>query len=259
MTTIACALGPAGVGTCVPGWRRWWLLWFGRGLADDPADATRFDPSPADARAHARAGGTDPLDPHVIEALERDPDGPLLRQVLEEFPRDVRAFRELVSVHWNSIWAICASVLLNEHDAEEAAQDVFLKAHRYLPSFRFESRFSTWLRRIARNTALNMLAARRRQYTARDHIGEDPLLTRMWRPWKAPVPGSDAAQLRKLIARLDPADRMVLVLHEMEGLSYEDIAEDLGVSVGAARMRAMRARERLRALLAPPAPGGAGP
>jgi len=181
--------------------------------------------------------------------LDADPDADLLRLILEGV-HDTRAFERLMSRYWSAAWSICQSVLLNEDDAEDATQDVFLKVHRYLPGFRFESRFSTWLRRIARNTALNHLASRRREIESRARAERDPTIAKVWSPWRPSRPGIGRLQVRAALRRLDPMDRMILVMHEIEGVPYEEIGEALDLAAGAVRMRALRARERLRALLA---------
>jgi RNA polymerase sigma-70 factor (ECF subfamily) len=144
---------------------------------------------------------------------------------------------------------VCQSILLNEHDADEAVQDAFLKAHRYLQSFRFESRFSTWLSQIARREALTRLAARKRAKNLMTEVLGDPSLVTAWQPKPIRARGEGfSREVLALLDQLDPEDRLVLVMHELEGFEYADIAEVLESAPGAVRMRALRARKKLRVL-----------
>lgn len=179
-------------------------------------------------------------------ALALDPDRDLLLKVFEEYPRGTRWFGELVDRHWDRTWACCMSVLLNPQDAEEAVQDAFLKAHRYLPSFRSEARFGTWMLRIARRVALDALAGRRRADDALGRIIRDPILRRRWSPAPAADPAARERDLMDVLERLDPVDRLVLVLHDLNGVPFDEIAETLEAAPAAVRMRASRARARVR-------------
>ncbi len=176
-----------------------------------------------------------------------DPDQPLLERIREGFPHHTQAFTELVERHWDRVWTVCQAVLLNSYDAEEAAQETFLKVHRYLPSFRGESRFTTWLGRIAHRTAIDQLRRRRRERDLRDTVEWDPSLGHGFVPATARRDGPDVQRLRAALAELSPEDRSLLILRDMEGHPYEEIAMMLSIEPGAARMRLSRARRRLRA------------
>jgi RNA polymerase sigma-70 factor (ECF subfamily) len=174
----------------------------------------------------------------------------LLEQVFVEYPHGTRAFALLMERHWGRVWSVCQAILLDAHDAEETVQDVFLKVHRYLPSYRFESKFSTWLYPIARRAALTRLAERTRRRRALDDVLADPLLLRQWRPRRVKERGGALSlELREALERLDAEERLILVMHEVGGYAYEEVGAALEISPGAARMRAMRARQRLRAVL----------
>lgn len=198
----------------------------------------------------ASEGATQP--PPAAEELERrpafalDPDHDLLVDVFEEYPRGTRWFGVLVERHWSRAWACCMSILLDPHDAEEAVQDTFLKVHRYLPSFRAESRFGTWLARIAQYAALDHLEKRRRRARRLEEVADDPVLRDRWSPSASPDPARIDHDLRNALGRLDPTDRMVLVLHDLNGVPFDEIAEIMDASAAALRMRASRARARLR-------------
>ena len=167
---------------------------------------------------------------------------------------DVAAFGELVKRYDRKLFRIARHVTQNSQDAEEVVQDAFLKAFQHLSRFRGDSKFSTWLIRITLNQALMRL---RQQRLAREvslegtsHPDEDnlPLDFADWSP--NPEQLYRAAELkailRKALRKLRPASRMVFVLRDIEGLSLEQTAEALGLSVGAVKARSWRARLQLR-------------
>jgi RNA polymerase sigma-70 factor, ECF subfamily len=129
-------------------------------------------------------------------------------------------------------------------DAEEVAQEVFLRVHRALPGFRGEAALSTWLYAITSRLCLNRLKAphRRRRAEAELDVVADP----------APGPGADLetaerdAALQRAIAALDEEARIVVVLRDVEGLSYEEIAAALELPIGTVRSRLHRARTALK-------------
>jgi RNA polymerase sigma-70 factor (ECF subfamily) len=129
-------------------------------------------------------------------------------------------------------------------DAEEVAQEVFLRVHRALPGFRGEAALSTWLYAITSRLCLNRLKAphRRRRAEAELDVVADP----------APGPGADLetaerdAALQRAIAALDDEARIVVVLRDVEGLSYEEIAAALELPIGTVRSRLHRARTALK-------------
>lgn len=175
-----------------------------------------------------------------------DADLELLERVRAGYPHETQAFTEIVQRHWTRVWTVCQAVLLDANDAEEAAQDTFLKVHRFLPSFRGESRFTTWLGRIAHRAAIDRLRTRRRERSLRDGLERDPDSAPGAAP-RAPHPeDAQVARMRGALSRLAPEDRSLLILRDVEGHSYEEIAGMLGIEPGAARMRLTRARARLR-------------
>jgi len=143
--------------------------------------------------------------------------------------------------------------LVGESEAEDLTQEVFVKVHRALASFRGESKISTWLYRIATNAALDRLrgAAAQREGSLEDAPGVDDAEA----DWTGESPPSVESQvdmqamndcIRGLILGLPETYRTVLVLGDLEGLPDREIAEVLGVSLQAAKIRLHRARERLK-------------
>jgi RNA polymerase sigma-70 factor (ECF subfamily) len=164
---------------------------------------------------------------------------------------DAGAFGELVSQNQERILRLVRG-MVPEHDADDVAQDAFLKAFRKLPDFDERSRFSTWLYRIASNAALDW--RKRERYRRHAGLPETPEGEEAV-PDAAPGPRA-TAQRRELAAAIDAAvERLpdhyhqIVVLREVEGLSYEEIAETLQISKGTVESRLFRARERLREAL----------
>ena len=212
----------------------YWWIHVARSLVRSLDDLDQRTPEPSGSVA----------DP--VAEREQDPDLELLQRVRAGYPHETRTYSELVSRHWPRVWRVCQAVLLDTHDAEEAAQDTFLKAHRSLPGFRGESRFTTWLSRIAHHSAIDRLRSRRRERSARATLAEDSKAALRITPMEPHGEDADVRRVRAALTQLSPEDRSLLILRDVEGHSYEDIAVMLSVEQGAARMRLTRARSRLR-------------
>jgi RNA polymerase sigma-70 factor (ECF subfamily) len=168
-----------------------------------------------------------------------------------EFVRRLRAgdraaFEELVRAHQHRVYAVALRMLGNAAEAQDVAQEAFLRAHRGLAEFRGEARLSTWLYTIASRLCLNRLAGSERRLTRH---GEDAL-TRL--PDGQPGPdqalerGELEEALHRAIGELADERRIVVVLRDVEGLAYEEIAEALELPVGTVRSRLHRARLDLK-------------
>lgn len=160
-------------------------------------------------------------------------------------------YAELVRRHQGKVLRLCRS-LVGEADAEDAAQEIFLKAYDALPDFREQSQFSTWLYRIAYRHGLNLLAKRKRQKT--DSL--DALLEARGGSWPELIEAAHArgsAEDRQLaeaaLSRLSPDHRMILTLRELQGLSYAELTEALDLSLEAVKVRLFRARKALTGIL----------
>jgi RNA polymerase sigma-70 factor (ECF subfamily) len=155
---------------------------------------------------------------------------------------DVEAFGELVHRYERRVGAVLARLLPDERDVEEALQDTFLKAWRSLDRFRSESALFTWLYRIAVNEALQRLRKRQDELRELDELAD---------PVDAVEPPD--LELRSFLsARVNalPIEyRTALVLRDIEGLSNQEVADALGVSLAAAKSRIHRARLQLRSEL----------
>jgi RNA polymerase sigma-70 factor (ECF subfamily) len=177
---------------------------------------------------------------------------------------DTRAFEELVRRHQRWVFTLAFRMIGDSAEAEDLAQEIFLKAYRGLGGFRGAARFSTWLHSIASHHCLNALETRSRQPLSqreRDRpgdLGDDDPPPRLER---VPNGGAradalleqrDRARLvQAALARLRPDHRLIVVLRDIQEMSYEAIAESLGIELGTVRSRLHRARMALKELLAP--------
>jgi RNA polymerase sigma-70 factor, ECF subfamily len=167
---------------------------------------------------------------------------------------DSCAFEELVNRYEKKIFRLTMNITRNHEDAEDAMQDAFMKSFSHLKEFEEGSRFYTWLVRIAANEALMRLRKRRPGHFSLDEPiqGEDDdLMPREIEDW-GPSPEQRFAQtemrriLGEVIDQLEPDFHVVFVLRDVEGLSTEETASTLGISVPAVKSRLLRARLKLR-------------
>jgi RNA polymerase sigma-70 factor (ECF subfamily) len=180
---------------------------------------------------------------------------------------DEHAFADLVRRDAGRLLAVTRRILNNEDDAREAVHEAFIAAYRARDQFQAASRLSTWLHRIAINTALMKLRARKR----RPEEAIDDLLPRFlpdghhverFRAWTEPADVAiarreTAALVQTTIQRLPESLRTVLILRDIEGLSTDETAALVGTTPNAVKIRLHRARLALRTLLAPHFEGAA--
>ena len=159
---------------------------------------------------------------------------------------DVSAFEALYRRHHRRVHGVIARLVGQAGArAEDLTQEAFVRAWQALPSFRFESAVSTWLHRLAVNTTLMEMRARRSRPW---HDGDEDGLEASSSPDSVgrAMLGRD---LERAVASLPPRARAVLVLHDVEGWKHEEIANELGMAVGSSKAQLHRARGLLRALL----------
>lgn len=193
----------------------------------------------------------DPAQSHPLPSQVVRDDEPQL--VAAAKAGDVSAFETLVGRYERKIFRLTQNITQNREDAEDAMQEAFLKAYEHLGEFQGNSRFYTWLVRIAVNQALMKLRKRRPNQVSLDEdvdTGED-MVPREVEDW-GPSPEQRYQQtelssiLASTIAELDPPFRVVFQLRDIEELSTEETAEALGLSVPAVKSRLLRARLKLR-------------
>jgi RNA polymerase sigma-70 factor (ECF subfamily) len=166
---------------------------------------------------------------------------------------DLTAFDALVQRYEGRVYRLTYNVTQNREDAEDSTQDAFLKAYQHLADFQGESRFYTWLVRIAVNEALMKLRRRRPGVVSLDAAieTEGDMVPREIEDW-GPKPDKRFEQtemqeiLARAIAELDPPYRVVFQLRDIEELSTEETADLLGLSIPAVKSRLLRARLKLR-------------
>lgn len=166
---------------------------------------------------------------------------------------NVSAFSELVERYSGRIYSACFSFLGNRQDTEDCVQETFIKAWRYIADYHFLSSFYTWLYRIAINTCLDYRRKSSRQpvLSLDETIEMDDSQVAFQIADEAPLPDSQAEsnELRRLIreeiAALPPMMRQIIVLRDLEGLSYHELADLLELSEGTVKSRLSRARMQL--------------
>ena len=174
---------------------------------------------------------------------------------------DLAAYETIVSRYWDRTYARVIQLLNNRQDAEEVTQDAFIRAQRGLESFRGEASFGTWLYQIATNLARNRYwywfrRKRDQSFSIDQPLSDDSDMTlEDFMPSEQESP-SQYAITQEFVDRvaicmdeLSEQHREVLVLRNIENMSYDAIADRLGLSVGTVKSRIARGRERLRDLM----------
>jgi RNA polymerase sigma-70 factor (ECF subfamily) len=187
---------------------------------------------------------------------ERDID----QQLVERVQRgDKAAFELLVIKYQRKIFRLLSRLIRDPTEIEDVAQEAFIKAYRALPNFRGESAFYTWLYRIAINTAKNYLVAQGRraptstasEVEEAENFDDADQLRDVNTPDAMLLSKQVGEAVNRAIDRLPEELRTAIVLRELEGLSYEEIAESMNCPIGTVRSRIFRAREAIAAELRP--------
>jgi len=180
-------------------------------------------------------------------------------QLVERVQRgDKNAFNLLVKKYQHKVVNLVARYVNNPGDVPDVAQEAFIKAYRALPTFRGESAFYTWLYRIAVNTAKNYLTSQGRRPPSSDveadeaeYYGGGEALQEVATPENLALTDEIKRTVFAAIEALPEDLRTAITLREMEGLSYEEIAEIMDCPVGTVRSRIFRAREAIDKKLKP--------
>jgi RNA polymerase sigma-70 factor (ECF subfamily) len=190
-----------------------------------------------------------------VRQNEAEHDRALIEQAKEG---DARAFRSLVERHQRRAFAIAIALVHNEHDAREVVQEAFLRVYRGLDRFNGSSSFFTWLYRIVTNLSIDFMrkpSRREEQLDERRELSGEP-----FEPLFARVDGANpaavlqrseiAARVQRALDDLPPYHRGVILMREVEGMSYEEMAQAMGVSKGTIMSRLFHARQKLQRALA---------
>ncbi len=195
---------------------------------------------------------------------QRDPKEVDLEKVRDAQAGDREAFGYLVERHKDIVYAVAYRFAKDPDLALDLSQNAFIRAYRGIKSFRGKSSFSTWLYRIAMNTCIDYTRKKARSVDSlavpeevAEYAGSEPIVASLPRE-----PGADALsselgeQIQKAIDLLPEYHKSVFVLYEIEGLSYKEIADVVGCSIGTVMSRLHYARKKLRSMLAPYVQGG---
>lgn len=187
---------------------------------------------------------------------ERDIDAALVERVQKG---DKKAFDLLVLKYQRKIIRLLSRMIRDQNEIEDVAQEAFIKAYKALPQFRGDSAFYTWLYRIAINTARNWMSQNSRRPSAPNSnvtdndetFSEIDNLTDSHSPEAEMVSREIAASVNETIESLPEELRRAIVLREIDGMSYEDIALAMNCPIGTVRSRIFRAREAIASKLRP--------
>jgi RNA polymerase sigma-70 factor, ECF subfamily len=180
---------------------------------------------------------------------EGPPDEELVRRYLAG---DQGAFADLVRRHETRVYNLSYRLLGNADDAREASQEAFITCVRKLKGFRGESAFGTWLYRVTSNACYDLLRRRKRTPTPVEELPEPEAAEDVAKS------ASDVVDVQRALTRVAEDFRIVLVLHDIEGLPYEEIAVVVGVPVGTVKSRLHRGRVSLARELGGEHPGRSG-
>ncbi len=191
----------------------------------------------------------------VVRESAHEEDAELLRAVIGG---DATAYRGLVEKYQGRVYGMVYGMLRNREDALDVTQDAFVKAYNKLDAFRLESSFYTWLYRIAMNLAIDLLRKRKRrgttsfdeQIAARDEDGGISEMHHGDSPRKALERKQLYQRIMDAMEKLPEDQREVVLLREVEGLSYKEISEVMEIPEGTVMSRLFYARKKLQKLLA---------
>lgn len=169
---------------------------------------------------------------------------------------DAAAFETLVERYQKQVYNLALRMVNNESDAEDLAQEAFIRAWRSLGSFQYTSQFSTWLYRLTSNICIDFLRAKKRRKVISLTMLRDDEDSQWDLPDTEPLPeqqmiaAEERAALARALASLDPDYRQVLTLRIVNECSYQQISQILGIAEGTVKSRLSRAREQLRKKMA---------
>jgi RNA polymerase sigma-70 factor (ECF subfamily) len=198
--------------------------------------------------------GSEEVPEEVPEIDEGPPEKELVRNAQQG---DVRAFEELVNRYHGKIYGLTYNMTSNREDAEDLTQEVFVKAFEALPRFKGKSSFYTWLYRIAVNKTINYRKKRnRKRALSLDQFDQDIKtddvyhdLTSKGSPLRNISLTELQEKLNEALQNLSEKHRIVVVMHDMQGIPHDEIAKVVGASVGTVRSRLFYARRQMQAEL----------
>ena len=160
---------------------------------------------------------------------------------------DMQAFEEMYKASSSFVYNVAYRVTSNREDAMEVSQEVFMVIYHKLKTFRFESSFKTWAYRITANTAINFAKknSRVKNVPFEESWGEGAVLNEAHKKLENEA---KSQRVQELLGTLNPDQRACVVLRDIQGLSYEEIAKTLDININTVRSRLKRSREKLLSL-----------
>jgi len=166
---------------------------------------------------------------------------------------DTDAFERLISDYERKLYAVCLRMMASPQDAQDALQDAMLRIWRGLPEFDERARFATWAYRVTTNACLDALRKKKTRSASslealeeQGYLPEDPSAS----PEEIVITDSRRQAVQEALSMLSPDARAALLLRDIQGESYESVAESLGLTLGTVKSRIHRAREKLAGILA---------
>ncbi len=190
----------------------------------------------------------------ATEAVEAHADSELVERVRAGDPQ---AFRRLFELYQRRVYAVALGVVKNQQDALDIVQEAFIKVHKHIGSFQGSSSFYTWLYRIVMNLAIDHLRKARHvtdyddRIAPQSSVGGEPLLPQVQEanPGRAMGRKELSKQIQLALGQLPEHHRAVILLREVEGLSYEEMAKVLDVPKGTVMSRLFHARRKMQGAL----------
>ncbi len=176
------------------------------------------------------------------------------REIIEKVVAgDTEAFEALVLEHQNKVYSLALRMVGNEEDARDMAQEAFIRAFNSLAGFRGDSKFSVWIYRLTSNICIDFLRSRAKKRTVSmtwaddegGEAGELEIPDETWSPAERLERSETRESVRRGLDSLSPQYREILLLREINGLSYDEISEALGIEPGTVKSRIFRARKKL--------------
>lgn len=192
------------------------------------------------------------------------------QNIIENFlkTKDMNQFKFLVRRYQNRVYSLALRMLGNAEEAEEVVQDAFVRAHRNLKRFKHEASFSSWIMRIAHNLCMDVLRMKQRRQPFHFHafnpqaayeydgpITNTVAITQIADRSACPAAHLESQEQEQVVSdslfKLPVSQRSALVLHDIEGFSYQEIADIVGTSIGTVRSRIYYGRLKMKELLDP--------
>lgn len=203
------------------------------------------------------SGHSTTRDQPVQEAKRAVPSGPPDTDLVQRAQKgDKAAFRQLIERHQRRVYQLALGIVKDHEDALDVVQETFVKVHNNLPTFKGDSAFYTWVYRIAYNVAIDAVRKNKGdkvevdENTLTDEGSQyDPYSPQSPSPQKAALRGELGAKLQEALAKLGENHRAILVLREIDGLSYEELAQVLKIPKGTVMSRLFHARQKMQQAL----------